>query len=114
MDYLKIFLKILSLTELGFGSALIYSMYKPISDDNKVNICALMNLYKRIYNIIGLLILGLGLLLTPFLNVLVRGGENIPHLKLIFILVLVNFSAHILWDTSHLLLMQVKKNILLL
>lgn len=41
-------LKILSLTELGFGSALIYSMYKPISEDNRSEICALMNLYKRI------------------------------------------------------------------
>lgn len=83
-------LKILSLTELGFGSALIYSMYKPISEDNRSEICALMNLYKRIYNIIGLLIFSLGLLLTPFLNVLVRDGEKIPHLKLIFVLVLVN------------------------
>lgn len=83
-------LKILSLTELGFGSALIYSMYKPISEDNRSEICALMNLYKRIYNIIGLLIFSLGLLLTPFLNVLVRDGEKIPYLKLIFVLVLVN------------------------
>ncbi len=83
-------LKILSLTELGFGSALIYSMYKPISENNQNEICALMNLYKKIYNIIGLIILGLGLSLTPFLHVLVRGGENIPNLKLIFILVLLN------------------------
>lgn len=83
-------LKLLSLTELGFGSALIYSMYKPIAEGDQKQICALMNLYRKIYSIIGCIILGLGLLLVPFLPYLIKGGTSIPNLSLIYILVLLN------------------------
>lgn len=37
--------------ELGVGSAMIYSMYKPIAEDNNTTICALMNLYRTYYRI---------------------------------------------------------------
>lgn len=83
-------LKLLSLTELGFGSALIYSMYKPIAEGDEKHICALMNLYRKIYSIMGIVTLGLGLLLVPFLPYLIKGGTSIPNLSLIYILVLLN------------------------
>lgn len=41
-------LQVLNLAELGVGSAMIYSMYKPIAEDDNIAICALMNLYKTI------------------------------------------------------------------
>lgn len=53
-------LTLLSLTELGFGTALIYSMYKPIAENDKAAICKLMNLYKYIYRIVAVVILGIG------------------------------------------------------
>lgn len=52
-------LTLLSLTELGFGTALIYSMYKPIAENDKAAICKLMNLYKYIYRIVAVVILGI-------------------------------------------------------
>ncbi len=39
-------LSMLNLAELGLGSAMIYYMYKPFAEDNKKEICALLNLYK--------------------------------------------------------------------
>ena len=42
-------LQVLNLAELGFSSAIVYSMYKPIAENDKASICALLNLYKRIY-----------------------------------------------------------------
>ena len=66
-------LSFLSLAELGVGSALVYSMYKPIAEDDQDMICALLNLYRKMYRIIGMIILGVGLLLLPFLNKLVKG-----------------------------------------
>lgn len=83
-------LKLLSLTELGFGSALIYSMYKPIADGDESLISSLMNLYKKIYSIIGCVILFLGLVLLPFLPYLIKDGTSVPNLSLIYILVLMN------------------------
>ena len=81
----------LSLTELGIGAAMIYSMYKPIAENDHATIKALLNLYKRIYRIIGLIILVLGLCLLPFLKVLVP--EALPediNLHLLYIIYLAN------------------------
>lgn len=64
----------LSLAELGFGSAIIYSMYKPIAEDDNIKICALLNLYKKIYRLMGCVILVVGLLITPFLKFLINGS----------------------------------------
>ena len=39
-------LSVLNLAELGVGSAMIFSMYKPIAEDDTASVCALMRLYK--------------------------------------------------------------------
>ena len=56
-------LQVLNLTELGFSSAIVFSMYKPIAKNDTDTICALMNLYKKIYKIIGIIILILVIIL---------------------------------------------------
>lgn len=66
-------LNTLSLAELGIGSALIFSMYKPVAENEIDKVCALLNVYKKIYYIIGLAILIIGLILIPFLNSFIKG-----------------------------------------
>lgn len=85
-------LNVLSLAELGVGSAMVYSMYKPIAEDNIPMICALMQLYKKYYRIIGLIILIAGLLLLPFLPHLVK-TDTVPEDINLSILYLINLSA---------------------
>ena len=80
-------LQILNLTELGVSSAIVYFMYKPIAEKNEEKICALLNLYKKIYRIIGVVILLIGLILLPFLNYLISG--DIPDDINIYILYLI-------------------------
>ena len=63
----------LGLAEMGLGSAMVYSMYKPIVDNDNKAIKALLNLYRRYYRIIGTIILTLGLCLMPFLRQLIHG-----------------------------------------
>ena len=84
-------LQVLNLAELGVGSAMVYSMYKPIAEDDTVTICALMNLYKKYYRIIGLIIALLGLILTPFIPYLIK--DEIPGELNIYVLYLLNLSA---------------------
>lgn len=67
-------LSILSLSELGFSNAIVYSMYKPIAEDDSNTICALLRLYRKAYRIIGIVILGIGLVLTPFLRFMIKGA----------------------------------------
>ena len=80
-------IQVLSLAELGFGSAMVFSLYKPMAEEDKPTICALLRLYRRIYRVVGLVILGAGLLLIPFLPKLIKGslpeGLNLTVLYLI-------------------------------
>lgn len=87
-------LTILNLTEMGVGSAMVFSMYRPIAEDDRETICALMNLYRIIYRIIGLVILVIGLALTPFLSSLVSGDVP-PDLNL-YILYYMNLGSTVL------------------
>lgn len=84
-------LQVLSLAELGFGEAMVFSMYKPIAEDNKEEICALLALYKKIYTIIGIVVFAVGLLLLPFLKVLIKGEvPNGINIYILYIIYLVN------------------------
>ena len=67
-------LQVLNLAELGIGSVLVFSMYKPIAEDDMTTICALMNLYRKVYRVIGLVVLAAGLVITPFVPALVNKG----------------------------------------
>lgn len=84
-------LSFLSLAELGVGGAMVYSMYKPISQNDTKTIKALLNLYRRFYRIIGTVILFLGLCFMPFLRRLIHG--DVPsdvNLYLLYFLYLFN------------------------
>ncbi|MDY6310998.1 MAG: polysaccharide biosynthesis protein [Cyanobacteriota bacterium] len=83
-------LTVLNLSELGVGSAIVFSMYKPLADDDEETVCALMNFYKKIYRFIGICVLAAGLLLLPFLRYLIKGDAppdvNIYVLYLIYLI----------------------------
>ena len=61
-------LSILAVVELGFGSAIIYHLYKPVAQNDRKMIKALMKFYQKIYRIIAFIIFILGLVVMPFLK----------------------------------------------
>ena len=87
-------LQVLNLAELGVGSAMIYSMYKPITIDDNKKICALMNLYKKYYNIIGLIVLAIGTMLLPFIPYLIK--SDLPNDINLYVLYTLNLLATVL------------------
>ena len=87
-------LQVLNLAELGVGSAMIYSMYQPIADDDNMTICALMKLYRTYYRVIGFVIAAIGCFLTPFIPKLISG--DVPSGINIYILYLLNLGATVL------------------
>lgn len=87
-------LQVLNLAELGVGSAMVFSMYKPIAEDDTVTICALMRLYRLYYRIIGGIILVVGLVLTSFVPSLIAG--DVPANINIYILYILNLLATVL------------------
>lgn len=84
-------LQVLSLAELGFSSAIIYSMYKPLGEEEDETVCALLQFYKKIYSIIGLFVLGVGGVLIPFLPKLINGDyPSQVNLYVIYLIYLSN------------------------
>lgn len=67
-------LQILNVSELGLSSAVSFCLYKPIAEDDRDTICALMNLLRRLYKIIGGFILAAGICMMPFLPHLIHGS----------------------------------------
>lgn len=83
-------LQVLSLADLGFGTAMVFSMYKPLAEHDKKKLTQLVALYKNIYRIIAIVITIIGVGLVPFLRYLVRLDESIPYLYLYYLLYLAN------------------------
>lgn len=82
-------LSLLSLANLGFDTAIIYSLYKPLSENDMVSVKGYMLLFKRIYIIVGCVVFTLGCILIPFLPHLINGevtiAENLYVIYLLFL-----------------------------
>lgn len=86
-------ISLMSLMELGIGSAIIYSMYEPLAIGDKEQISAIVRLYKKIYTIIGILVFVVGCVLTPFITFFITGDiSEVSNIYLIFMLFVINAS----------------------
>ena len=85
-------LSVLSMAELGIGTALNYSLYKPVANKDYEKIKSYMLLYKKSYRIIGLVVAGIGLAISPFLPYLVKqpDGVTVRDLTLYYFIFLFN------------------------
>lgn len=83
-------LTLLSLAELGIGNVVIFSLYRPIKDNDKETIVKYINFYKVVYEIIALTILILGLCIIPILDKVVDSNLNKTELIIYYILFLSN------------------------
>ena len=101
----------LAVAELGVGSAISYSMYKPIVEGNKDKIAALYRLYQRAYRIIGGIILTAGLAVMPFLpGVISDYSELTVNVYLTFGLLLVSVVLSYLYGAKTSLIEAYKDN----
>lgn len=102
---------LLSLAELGVGTAINYSLYKPLADNDQSTIKSLMQLYKKIYYIIGIAIFIIGVALLPFLNIFMKASEtnSVPNLKLIFFLFVLNTSVSYFYSFKRALIISDQK-----
>ena len=81
----------LSVAELGVGTAISFSMYKPIVEHDDKKVAALYNLFRKVYLVIGIIILTAGIVLLPFLPFLVADFTSLNvNIYLTFVLMLVS------------------------
>lgn len=65
-------LNMLSLAELGFGTAMVFSMYRPLAEHDDRKLAALLRVYRRAYTVIGCVVFAIGLSLVPVLHLLIK------------------------------------------
>lgn len=84
-------LQMLNLADLGIGVAITSFLYKPLADKDNDRVCALMYMYKKVYRIIGLMVLIAGLIVLAFIEVLIPDAEcSLWYLRVLF---LINLSG---------------------
>ena len=95
-------LSVLSLAELGIGTAMVYSMYKPISENNEEKLTQLIGYYKVLYRRIAIIVLILGILILPILPYIVNLDTDIGNIQIYYLLYLLNsvFSYLLLYKSS--------------
>lgn len=83
-------LNVLSLSELGVGTAITYALYKPIAEGDIEKQKSLMRLYRKFYRIIAGTVALLGVSIIPFMDVLIKNKPDVEHLTIIYLLYLAN------------------------
>jgi len=82
-------LNLLSLAEMGMGTAIAYALYKPIAENNTEQIKSILAFYRKCYFSIGFFVIAIGCLMIPFLPHLIKGeitvNVNLNHVYLCFL-----------------------------
>lgn len=117
VDYLGInglftnILSMLSLAELGIGSAIIFALYKPLAENDKDKIASLVKFYGRCYQVIGIVVAVAGIIVMPFLNLLIPEPPAIQeNLYLIYAFYLFNTASSYFFSYRSSLLMAAQQN----
>ncbi|WP_309088666.1 oligosaccharide flippase family protein [Domibacillus sp.] len=82
-------LAMLALAEAGVGSSIVYSLYKPVAENDYEKINVLMKLYKKAYLVIAAVVFSLGVAIMPFIGFFIK-DTNIEHVHLIYFIFLMN------------------------
>lgn len=93
-------LAMLALAEAGIGSSIVYSLYKPVAENNEQKINLLMRLYRNAYLVIAGIVTVLGLAMLPFLHIFV-GETSVENVQLIFLIFLLNTVLPYLYLHKH-------------
>lgn len=100
----------LGIAELGVGSAITFCMYKPIAESDNEKISSLYNLFVKVYRIIGIIILVVGLLITPVIPYLAKDYSADFNLYSSFILMLVSIAINYVFSAKTSLINAYKNN----
>lgn len=106
-------LSLLSLSELGLGHAVVFSLYGPVVRNEHQTINAIMEFYKKAYTCIGICILFLGCILTPFLPWFIKEVPDIPYLQVIYLMYVINTAESYFFSFRQACIIANQKNYML-
>lgn len=83
-------LGVMTLLEGGFATSVVYNMYKPLAEDNKPEILALLQLYKKVYRYLAVGVSLFGVSIYPFIGFFVEDSSNLQYVGVIYFIFLFN------------------------
>lgn len=105
-------ISMLSIAELGIGSAIIYHLYKPLAECNWILVKSLMLFYKKCYLSIAACIAILGLCIVPFLGIIVPSSSIPLSLESIYLWYLLDVVGSYLFTYKRSIIIADQKNYL--
>ncbi|WP_302999609.1 DUF1919 domain-containing protein [Thomasclavelia spiroformis] len=103
-------LSYLALSELGIGTAVTFTLYKPIADNDKEKIKSIVRFYRNIYKFIGFFIICVGLSILPFLQNIISDFILTRDLYIAYIIYVLNIaSSYLLFSYRQVLLIASQK-----
>ncbi len=103
-------ISMLAVVELGIGTGIVYKLYRPIAEGDKVKISLLLKFYKRAYSIIALVVLTAGLVVAVFIPNAINEDFGHGWLSFIFILYLFDTLASYLFANRRAMFVADQKN----
>ena len=83
-------LTILSMADLGMTTTMMYCLYKPLADGDEARISKYINYFKKVYNIIAIIVAIIGVSIIPLLKYIVNLPSEMEDIYLYYILLLAN------------------------
>lgn len=100
----------LSIIELGIGSAITYNLYKPIANNDLEKIKSILNFYKKVYTMVAIVIMFVGVLLIPLLHNIVGKVDVDVNIYFVYILFLLNTISTYLFTYKRTLIYASQSN----
>lgn len=83
-------LGVMTLLESGFATSVVFNLYKPIANDDKPRILALLQLYRKVYRYIALGVFLCSLAIFPFIKYIIKDAENLEYVSIVYFIFVFN------------------------
>lgn len=77
-------LSLLGLLEAGIGGSIVYNLYKPLAENDESKVAALIQLYKKAYRVLAIVILVLSIVLYPIIKGMITGKDLIENFNIVY------------------------------
>lgn len=83
-------LGIMTLIEGGFGASVVYNLYKPLAEDDRPRIIALLQFYRKVYRYIAAGIFLCALAIYPFIGYIIKDSKGLDYVSVVYFIFLFN------------------------
>ena len=100
----------LAIVEMGLGVGIVYTLYKPIAENNWSKISSILNFLKKSYILISAIVFGLGIVISFFVSIPIKEDFSKIWLSGIFMLYVMDVLSSYLFSHKRAMFIADQKN----